>query len=330
MRVLTEALPAARHTLTPPCCDHRTLLVGFECSGCVRSGWEKGDDKGENKCVRSIKLSFVRRPNLTLPITLPQTFLVLVLAAAALARPDYAYDAPTSPPDLYGVPAYPTTPSSLYGAPAHPTTPSNLYDTPAHSATQSPLHRTPSRSSSSFNPAALSSSSLGASSLPSSSSNTGLSRRFRPSLPSSSSTGLSRASRPSRPSSSSSSSSQDAGYSYNSPSDTGYSYSEPRQTPAQYDTQYVVSDAEFGTNFGQQERRDGDDVSGTYYVQLPDGRLQVVTYTVSAETGYVAEVTYEGQTTTAAPSYTAPASTYGQPSSAYGVPSSDYGVPSSG
>ena len=71
-------------------------------------------------------------------------------------------------------------------------------------------------------------------------------------------------------------------------------------------------------------------MSGTYYVQLPDGRLQVVTYTVSAETGYVAEVTYEGQTTTAAPTYAAPASTYGQPSSDYGVPSSDYGVPSSG
>ncbi|KAK8392556.1 hypothetical protein O3P69_014748 [Scylla paramamosain] len=149
-----------------------------------------------------------------------------------------------------------------------------------------------------------------------------------PLSPSSSNTASSRGFRPSRPSSSSSS--QNAGYSYNSPSDAGYSYSEPRQTPAQYDTQYVVSDAEFGTNFGQQERRDGDDVSGTYYVQLPDGRLQVVTYTVSAETGYVAEVTYEGQTTTAAPTYAAPASTYGQPSSGYGVPSSDYGVPSSG
>ena len=93
------------------------------------------------------------------------------------------------------------------------------------------------------------------------------------------------------------------------------------QGPAQYDTQYIVSDEESGNNFGQQETRDGDIVSGTYYVQLPDGRLQVVTYTVSAETGYVAEVTYEGTTTTASPTSAAPASSYGTPSSLYSAPS---------
>ncbi|XP_045107129.1 extensin-like [Portunus trituberculatus] len=191
----------------------------------------------------------------------------------------------------------PTSPSPLFGARARPAT--------ASRSSSAPLSFSPSNT-------VLSGGFIPSSSLSSSSS-------------SSSSASPSRAARPSRPSSSS----QDAGYSYNAPPDAGYSYTEPRQGPAQYDTQYVVSDAEFGTNFGQQESRDGDDVSGTYYVQLPDGRLQVVTYTVSAETGYVAEVTYEGQTTTAAPTYAAPPSTYGQPSSDYGVPSSDYGVPSS-
>lgn len=59
-------------------------------------------------------------------------------------------------------------------------------------------------------------------------------------------------------------------------------------------------------------------------MELPDGRLQVVTYTVSEETGYVAEVTYEGQTTTAAPPYASPSSSYGKPSSSYGKPSYSY------
>merc|ERR1712066_452752 len=37
-----------------------------------------------------------------------------------------------------------------------------------------------------------------------------------------------------------------------------------------------------------------DDYSGSYYVNLPDSRVQKVTYSVNADGGYIAEVSYEG------------------------------------
>ena len=48
-------------------------------------------------------------------------------------------------------------------------------------------------------------------------------------------------------------------------------------------------------DFGQNEERNGDVTSGSYYVALPDGRIQRVTYSVDAYGGYVADVTYEGE-----------------------------------
>ena len=65
--------------------------------------------------------------------------------------------------------------------------------------------------------------------------------------------------------------------------------------PAQYNYNYKVEDADSSNNYGAQENRDGQATSGSYYVSLPDGRLQKVTYTVNGEGGYVAEVTYEGE-----------------------------------
>ncbi|XP_063589941.1 cuticle protein 21-like [Penaeus indicus] len=44
-----------------------------------------------------------------------------------------------------------------------------------------------------------------------------------------------------------------------------------------------------------EEARDGYDTQGSYYVLLPDGRLQKVAYTVNGDSGYVAEVSYEGE-----------------------------------
>ncbi|XP_069972830.1 cuticle protein 7-like [Penaeus vannamei] len=67
------------------------------------------------------------------------------------------------------------------------------------------------------------------------------------------------------------------------------------QVPAQYNYDYAVIDDYSGNNYGHQESRDGYNTQGSYYVQLPDGRLQKVTYYVDGDSGYVAEVTYEGQ-----------------------------------
>ncbi|XP_068216725.1 cuticle protein 7-like [Palaemon carinicauda] len=65
--------------------------------------------------------------------------------------------------------------------------------------------------------------------------------------------------------------------------------------PAQYDFNYAVKDDYSKNDFGQQETRNGYDTKGTYYVQLPDGRLQKVTYYVNGDSGYVAEVSYQGE-----------------------------------
>ncbi|XP_050721147.1 cuticle protein 7-like [Eriocheir sinensis] len=59
-----------------------------------------------------------------------------------------------------------------------------------------------------------------------------------------------------------------------------------------YEFQYGVSDRDTGNDFGQRETRLGEDTRGSYRVLLPDGRLQTVTYTVSGDSGFVAEVTY--------------------------------------
>ncbi|MCL4153608.1 UNVERIFIED_CONTAM: hypothetical protein GTU68_032498 [Idotea baltica] len=39
---------------------------------------------------------------------------------------------------------------------------------------------------------------------------------------------------------------------------------------------YGVQDAESGNNFGHEEQSDGDEVQGSYNVQLSDGRKQIV------------------------------------------------------
>ena len=57
---------------------------------------------------------------------------------------------------------------------------------------------------------------------------------------------------------------------------------------------------------------------------LPDGRLQEVTYTVNGDSGFVAQVNYQGEaqyprqnTYGSAPSYNAPAPSYQQPRPSY-------------
>merc|ERR1712106_95102 len=67
--------------------------------------------------------------------------------------------------------------------------------------------------------------------------------------------------------------------------------SDPPLRPYRYG--YAVLD-DVGNDFNQQEQSDGFQVTGQYSVLLPDGRVQTVQYFVTPDTGFVAEVAYEG------------------------------------
>lgn len=66
--------------------------------------------------------------------------------------------------------------------------------------------------------------------------------------------------------------------------------------PSPYHYQYGVNVDKEHLHFGHQETADGGgSVKGSYKVLLPDGRLQRVSYSVSGDSGYVVEVSYDGQ-----------------------------------
>jgi len=65
--------------------------------------------------------------------------------------------------------------------------------------------------------------------------------------------------------------------------------------PAVYNWEYAVKDDYSNNDFGAKENRDGYLTNGKYYVSLPDGRLQTVTYTVDGGNGYVPVVEYVGE-----------------------------------
>jgi hypothetical protein len=75
------------------------------------------------------------------------------------------------------------------------------------------------------------------------------------------------------------------------------SYAEPSyaDVPAKYDWEYAVKDDYTNNDFGAKESRDGYLTNGKYYVALPDGRLQTVTYVVDGGAGYVPVVEYAGE-----------------------------------
>ncbi|XP_064122574.1 pro-resilin-like [Macrobrachium nipponense] len=64
---------------------------------------------------------------------------------------------------------------------------------------------------------------------------------------------------------------------------------------AKYNFNWAVDHAPSRNNFGHQEARDGENTQGSYYVHLPDGRLQKVSFVVDGDDGYVADVTYSGE-----------------------------------
>ena len=68
-------------------------------------------------------------------------------------------------------------------------------------------------------------------------------------------------------------------------------YAEPR--PYQY--KYAVDDPQYGPMFNKAEESDGaGNVQGSYAVNLPDGRTQIVKYVADHYNGFNAEVSYEG------------------------------------
>ena len=70
--------------------------------------------------------------------------------------------------------------------------------------------------------------------------------------------------------------------------------SSSQQAPAHYKFSYQVRDELSGQDFGQQEERTGTNTGGEYRVSLPDGRQQIVTYTVADPfSGYIADVSYQ-------------------------------------
>ncbi|XP_064077131.1 pro-resilin-like [Macrobrachium nipponense] len=84
-------------------------------------------------------------------------------------------------------------------------------------------------------------------------------------------------------------------YTYSAPRASSSSEESFESSEAKYSFNWAVSDDSSSNEFGHQESRDGDDTQGSYYVQLPDGRLQKVSYHVDGDDGYVAEVSYEGE-----------------------------------
>ena len=64
---------------------------------------------------------------------------------------------------------------------------------------------------------------------------------------------------------------------------------------------YIFQDEASGNDYGHRENKALDDVThGEYFVRLPDGRLQTVTYYVDPKSGFRATVAYDREV--AAPS----------------------------
>ncbi|XP_042234936.1 cuticle protein 7-like [Homarus americanus] len=81
------------------------------------------------------------------------------------------------------------------------------------------------------------------------------------------------------------------------PADPPYAppYSQPSYKQGRpYSFRYGVKDDYAGADYGQDETSDGHLVKGSYFVALPDGRLQTVKYQADHVIGYVADVEFDG------------------------------------
>ncbi|XP_075214069.1 uncharacterized protein LOC142320251 [Lycorma delicatula] len=66
------------------------------------------------------------------------------------------------------------------------------------------------------------------------------------------------------------------------------------QVPKNYAFSYAVKDHQSGDDFSHSQAHDGKATQGEYRVKLPDGRIQVVSYTADNK-GYRADVRYDGE-----------------------------------
>lgn len=65
--------------------------------------------------------------------------------------------------------------------------------------------------------------------------------------------------------------------------------------PQPFAYQYGVKDGYSGADFDKSETQDvAGNVQGEYRVNLPDGRVQIVSYHADPANGFVADVKYEG------------------------------------
>ena len=84
------------------------------------------------------------------------------------------------------------------------------------------------------------------------------------------------------------------GPSYGPPARPAYGVEEVLP-PQPFAYQYGVKDGYSGADFDKTETQDvAGNVQGEYRVNLPDGRVQIVTYHADEVNGYVADVKYEG------------------------------------
>lgn len=97
--------------------------------------------------------------------------------------------------------------------------------------------------------------------------------------------------------------------------------------PKAYEFGYQVKDDYSGNNYNRQESSDGNQVRGEYRVALPDGRTQIVTYYADWQSGFHADVRYEGTAQYPEQYNQGGHGGYNNGGQQYGAPSQQYGAP---
>ncbi|XP_042894250.1 cuticle protein 7-like [Penaeus japonicus] len=102
-----------------------------------------------------------------------------------------------------------------------------------------------------------------------------------------------------------------------------------KQPGMPFDFAYAVRDDYSGNDYAHQQTSDGHVTSGSYYVVLPDGRTEMVSFEADHDNGFVANVAYEGEARypAPAPSYHPPPPSYHPPAPSYHAPAPSYPPP---